>query len=52
MRKSQRPRPHPLEHPAEALWSVAFGAAGQLLLGWMLARAAQSAEQEEDLQLA
>jgi hypothetical protein len=38
---------HPLEHRAEALWTVALGAVGQLLLSWILARAAQSAARRD-----
>lgn len=46
MTKNQRVS-NPVARKAEVLWMVALGAAGQLLLGWGLANAAQSAEDRE-----
>lgn len=38
---------HPIEHPVETACTLALGAAGQLLLGWALARAARRAERDD-----
>lgn len=40
-------RRHPIDHPVETACTFALGAAGQLLLTWALAKAAQRAERDD-----
>jgi hypothetical protein len=47
MTKAKTIRSHPIEHGTEALCTVAIAAAGQLLLSWLLAKAAASAERRD-----
>lgn len=45
MTRSQKVLHSSLEHPAAALCTIAFAAAGQLVLPWALAKATRAAEQ-------